>query len=51
MSPHYLLKRLIELERCVHQVYLQLGGRAEFPAEVRFFWNRMAEDEATMAAS
>jgi rubrerythrin len=45
MSPRLLLDRLIGFERRVRQLYLTLGDRAETPAEVRFFWNSMAEDE------
>jgi hypothetical protein len=45
MSPRLLLERLIDLERRVRRVYLTLGDRPEMPAEVRFFWNCMAEDE------
>jgi rubrerythrin len=40
-----LLERLVDFERRVRRMYLKLGDRAEFPAEVRFFWNCMAEDE------
>lgn len=45
MSPRLLLDRLIEFERRVRRLYLTLGDRADTPAEVRFFWNSMAEDE------
>jgi rubrerythrin len=45
MNPRLLLDRLIECERRVRRVYLTLGDRTDFPAEVRFFWNCMAEDE------
>lgn len=45
MNPRLLLGRLIDLERRVRYIYLTLGERAAFPAEVRFFWNSMAEDE------
>jgi hypothetical protein len=45
MSPRGLLERLADFERRVRHVYLSLGERASFPAEVRFFWHCMAEDE------
>jgi hypothetical protein len=45
MGPRGLLERLADFERRVRHVYLSLGDRATFPAEVRFFWNCMAEDE------
>jgi rubrerythrin len=45
MSPHLLLDCLISFERRIRRLYLTLGDRADMPAEVRFFWNRMAEDE------
>lgn len=45
MDPRLLLERLVSFERRVRQLYLMLGDRANMPAEVRFFWNRMAEDE------
>ena len=45
MSPRLLLDRLIDFERRARRLYLALGDRAEFPAELRFFWNCMAEDE------
>jgi hypothetical protein len=45
MSPRGLLERLVDCERRVRRLYLTLGDRAGFPAEVRFFWNCMAEDE------
>jgi hypothetical protein len=45
MSPRGLLERLAECERRVRRLYLNLGDRTTFPAEVRFFWNCMAEDE------
>jgi rubrerythrin len=45
MNPRGFLERLADFERRVRHVYLNLGDRATFPAEVRFFWNCMAEDE------
>src|SRR5260221_11210510 len=45
MSPRGLLERLADCERRVYRLYLSLGDRAKFPAEIRFFWNCMAEDE------
>jgi glutamate dehydrogenase (NAD(P)+)/glutamate dehydrogenase (NADP+) len=45
MTPRGLLERLADFERRVRRLYLTLGDRAAFPAEVRFFWNCMAEDE------
>jgi rubrerythrin len=45
MSPRGLLERLADFERRVRHVYLNLGDRSAFPAEIRFFWNCMAEDE------
>jgi len=45
MTPRGLLERLADFERRVLRAYLSLGDRATFPAEVRFFWNCMADDE------
>src|SRR5882672_2382812 len=45
MSPRSLLERLADFERRVRHLYLSLGDRATFSAEVRFFWNCMGEDE------
>ncbi len=45
MSPRLLLDRLIEFEQRVHRLYCTFGDRASLPAEVRFFWRSMAEDE------
>jgi rubrerythrin len=45
MSPHLLLDRLIDCERRIRQLYLTLGDQAGMPAEVRCFWNCLAEDE------
>jgi rubrerythrin len=45
MHPRILLDRLANCERRVRHLYLNLGDRAAFPADVRFFWNCMAEDE------
>jgi len=45
MNPRGLVERLADFERRVHRLYLSLGDRATFSAEVRFFWNCMAEDE------
>jgi rubrerythrin len=46
MSPHLLLNRLLDFERRVRRLYLILSEQASLPAEVRFFWHRMAEDES-----
>ncbi len=45
MDPNTLLDRLITYERRVRHLYLALGDRAEFPAELRYLWNTLAEDE------
>jgi glutamate dehydrogenase/leucine dehydrogenase/rubrerythrin len=45
MTPRGVLERLVDFERRARQLYLALGDRTTFPAEVRFFWNCMAEDE------
>ena len=45
MTPRGLLERLADCERRVLRVYVHLGDRPTFPAEARFFWNCMAEDE------
>lgn len=45
MMPRGLLERLVDFERRIRRVYLMLGDRTAFPAEARFFWNSMAEDE------
>jgi rubrerythrin len=45
MSPRLLIDRLISFERRIRRLYLTLGDRADMSAEVRFFWNCMAEDE------
>lgn len=45
MTPRGLFERLMDFERRVRQVYQQWGNQAEFPAEMRFLWNCMAEDE------
>ena len=45
MTPRLLLDRLLSFERRIRRLYLALGDRADMPAEVRFFWNCMAEDE------
>ncbi len=45
MTPRGLLEHLADFERRIGRVYLTLGNRTLFPAEVRFFWNSMAEDE------
>jgi glutamate dehydrogenase/leucine dehydrogenase len=45
MTPRGLLERLVDFERRIRRVYLTLGDQTTFPAEVRFFWNAMAEDE------
>lgn len=45
MTPYGLLEHLVDFERRIRHLYLRLGDRASFPAEVRFFWNAMAEDE------
>ena len=45
MTPRGLFERLIDFERRVRHLYQQWGKRAEFSADLRFFWNCMAEDE------
>ena len=45
MTPRSLFERLIDFERRVLQLYRQWGNTKEFSAEMRFFWNCMAEDE------
>src|SRR5215207_4751348 len=45
MDPRTLLDRLITYERRVHRMYLALGDRADFPAELRYLWNTLAEGE------
>lgn len=45
MTPRGLFERLIDFERRVRRLYLQWGNTADFSAELRFFWNCMAEDE------
>jgi rubrerythrin len=45
MDPRTLLDSLITYERRVHRMYLTLGDRADFPAELRYLWNTLAEDE------
>lgn len=45
MSPRLLLNHLMDFERRARRLYLTLSERASLPAEVRFFWHRMAEDE------
>lgn len=50
MDPKILLEQLIDFEQRVRGLYLAYGNRSEFPAEVRFFWNNMAEDEGSHAA-
>jgi glutamate dehydrogenase (NAD(P)+) len=45
MTPRGLLEHLVDFERRIRRVYLTLGDRVSFPAEVRFLWNSMAEDE------
>jgi len=45
MDPCTLLDRLITYERRVHRMYLALGDRADFPAELRYLWNTLAEGE------
>lgn len=45
MDPRTLLDRLITYERRVHRMYLALGDHAAFPAELRYLWNTLAEDE------
>jgi hypothetical protein len=45
MNPRVLFERLADFERRVRHLYLGLGDRVTFPAEIRFFWNCMAEDE------
>jgi hypothetical protein len=50
MKPELLLDRLVDFERRVRRMYLALSDRTDFPADVRFFWNCMAEDERDHAA-
>ena len=50
MKPQLLLDRLADFERRIRRVYLTLGDQPHFPANVRAFWNRMAEDERDHAA-
>ena len=50
VDPQILLEQLIDFERRVRRLYLAYGNRSEFPAEIRFFWNNMAEDERAHAA-
>jgi len=50
MNPGLLLDRLVDFERRVRRVYLALSDRPDFPANVRSFWNCMAEDERHHAA-
>ena len=50
MDPQILLEQLIDFERRVRRLYLAYGNRSEFPAEIRFFWDNMAEDERGHAA-
>ena len=45
MTPRGLFERLIDFERRGRRLYLQWGNTAGFSAELRFFWNCMAEDE------
>ncbi|HJY82405.1 MAG TPA: hypothetical protein VKK81_15160 [Candidatus Binatia bacterium] len=45
MSPQSLLERLVDCERRVRRMYLTLGDRTGFAAEVRYFWHAMAEEE------
>lgn len=45
MSPRGLLEHLVDFERRVRHVYSLWGDRSDFSAELRFFWNCMAEDE------
>jgi len=45
MTPRGLLERLVDFERRIRRLYLTLGDQTAFPADVRFFWHAMAEDE------
>jgi hypothetical protein len=45
MDSRGLLEQLIEFERRVWRVYSSWSARDDFSAELRFFWNCMAEDE------
>lgn len=45
MNPRGLLEHLLDFERRVRHVYSLWGDRSDFSAELRFFWNCMAEDE------
>jgi hypothetical protein len=51
MKPDLLLTRLVDFERRVHQVYLALGERPDLLPAARVFWNSMAEDEQSHAAT
>jgi hypothetical protein len=45
MDPRTLLDRLIAYEHRVYRMYRTLGDRADFPVELRYLWNTLAEDE------
>ncbi len=45
MSPRLLLHELIACEQRIRAWYRTLGTNNDLPAEARFFWNCMAEDE------
>ena len=45
MNPRSLLEHLVDFERRVRRVYSSWGDRSDFSAELRFFWDCMAEDE------
>ena len=45
MSPRLFLHELIACEQRIRAWYRALGAKTELPAEARFFWNCMAEDE------
>lgn len=45
MNPRLLLHELIACEQRIRAWYRALGAKTDLPAEARFFWNCMAEDE------
>lgn len=49
-GPILFLDRSFDFAHRIRRFYLTRGGRAELPAEVRFFWNCMAEDECNHLA-
>ena len=45
MFLHELIDRLLRCERRIHHIYEALGERDGYCAEMRAFWQEMAEDE------